>query len=51
MERRPLVTQGTRGQEDERVEEMTLRVVAGKSMWFIRDGSRSGSRQKFVVIL
>ncbi|CAN0389337.1 unnamed protein product, partial [Ectocarpus fasciculatus] len=29
VERRPLVTQGTRGQEDERVEEMTLRVVAG----------------------
>ncbi|CAM9441202.1 unnamed protein product, partial [Ectocarpus sp. 8 AP-2014] len=29
VERRSLVTQGTRGQEDERVEEMTLRVVAG----------------------
>lgn len=30
MERRPLLTKGTRAQEDERVEEMTLRVVAGE---------------------
>lgn len=29
-ERRPLVTQGTQGEEDERVQEMTLRVVAGE---------------------
>lgn len=29
MERRPLATQGTQGEEEERVAEMTLRVVAG----------------------